>query len=214
VNDEMLDIYDESGQHTGAAPRGEVHRCGHWHRTFHCWIYRRDGQRVFLLFQKRHPAKDTSPDKLDITSAGHLLAGEEPRDGVRELEEELGLSVPYERLHPIGMVRDVSVEPGIVDKELCHVYAYECNQPLERYRIQQEELTGLFWVELEEAVRLFRGEIPAVRAEGLRWRADGTASRIVLEAHKADFVAHEESYYRTVFAAVKRLAAGAEDGAF
>ncbi|UYZ15618.1 hypothetical protein A6764_17765 [Brevibacillus sp. WF146] len=67
-----------------------------------------------------------------------MLAGEEPRDGVRELEEELGLSVPYERLNPIGAVRDVSVEPGIVDKELCHVYAYECNQPLERYRIQQE----------------------------------------------------------------------------
>jgi isopentenyldiphosphate isomerase len=214
VNGEMLDIYDESGRRAGVAPRGEVHRRGLWHRTFHCWIYCRDGQRVRLLFQKRHPEKDTSPDKLDITSAGHLLAGEEPKDGVRELEEELGLSVPYERLHPIGVVKDVSVEPGIVDKELCHVYAYECGQPLERYRIQQEELTGLYWVDLEEIVQLFAGEIPAVRAEGLEWRADGTAARIVLEANKADFVDHEESYYRTVFAAVKRLAAEAEDGSF
>ncbi|WP_372454640.1 NUDIX hydrolase, partial [Priestia aryabhattai] len=80
---------------------------GLWHQTFHCWIYRVVNDQIEMLFQKRHPQKDTCPDLLDITSAGHLLASEQPCDGVRELEEELGLSVSFEELDKLGVIRDV-----------------------------------------------------------------------------------------------------------
>ncbi|WNQ12825.1 NUDIX domain-containing protein [Paenibacillus aurantius] len=43
-----------------------------------------------LLLQRRHPGKDTYPGLFDITAAGHLEAGENVSDGIRELKEELG----------------------------------------------------------------------------------------------------------------------------
>jgi isopentenyldiphosphate isomerase len=206
VKEETLDIFDEKGQWIGTEARSEVHRLGLWHQTFHCWIYRREKERVYLLFQKRHPQKDTSPNKLDITSAGHLLAGEGPRDGVRELEEELGLAVSYESLQHIGVIRDVSGEPGIVDREICHVYGYESDQPLEAYQIQQEELTGLLWIRLDELMRLLNGEISSVRASGFVCDEDGSVSGVSQEVGMADLVAHEKSYYQTVFKAIRKLA--------
>ncbi|MEJ8547564.1 NUDIX hydrolase [Brevibacillus borstelensis] len=206
MKEETLDIFDENRQWIGTEARSEVHRLGLWHQTFHCWIYRKEGERVYLLFQKRHPRKDTSPGKLDITSAGHLLAGEGPGDGVRELEEELGLAVSFESLQRIGVIRDASSEPGIVDREICHVYGYESDQPLEAYRIQREELTGLLWIRLDELMRLIDGETSAVRASGFVCDEDGSVSGVSEEVGMADLVAHERHYYQTVFEAVRELA--------
>lgn len=206
MREEKLDIFDQTGRHIGVEARSEVHRLGLWHQTFHCWIYQKKGQEIQLLFQKRHPEKDTCPNLLDITSAGHLLAGEEPRDGVRELEEELGVTVSFEQLYKIGMIKDITSAPGIVDKELCHVFAFECEQPLHLYRLQQEEVTGLFWVRLDEVERLFAGEALTAVASGFWIQEDGFSHEEILEVAKAAFVPHEEHYYRQVFAAIKQLA--------
>lgn len=206
MREERLDIFDESGRYIGTETRSEVHRRGLWHQTFHCWIYRVAGEQIELLFQKRHPQKDTCPDLLDITSAGHLLASEQPEDGVRELEEELGLRVSFEELHAIGVIKDVTMAPGIVDKEMCHVFAYACGQPLRAYRIQPEEVTGLLWVKLAEVDKLFAGETPTIAATGFLSGEDGTAFDVHLEVGQAAFVPHEGHYYRQVFDAIRRLA--------
>lgn len=209
MREEMLDIIDEeTGAPIGVAARGEVHRLGHWHQTFHCWIYTVREGGIELLFQKRHPEKDTCPNLLDITSAGHLAAAEGPADGVRELEEELGIKIPFAALQSVGVIKDVMVSPGICDKELCHVYACASDRPLHDYRLQPEEVTGLFWVRLDELERLFAGELSRITAEGFLSEADGTKKDVVLEVAQAAFVPHEWHYYRRVFAAVRRLASG------
>nr|WP_241970767.1 NUDIX domain-containing protein [Brevibacillus sp. Leaf182] len=205
--EEQLDIFDEAGQHIGVEARSEVHRLGLWHQTFHCWIYRVVDDQIELLFQKRHPQKDTCPNLLDITSAGHLLASEQPCDGVRELEEELGLSVSFEELDRIGVIRDVMVAPSIMDKEMCHTFLYECDQPLREYRVQEEEVTGLFWVSLHELERLFAGEIGQMRVNGFLLTENGEQKDTAMITDKADFVPHEVHYYQQVFAAVKLRAA-------
>ncbi|RNB86016.1 NUDIX hydrolase [Brevibacillus panacihumi] len=201
---EKLDIYDEQGRHIGVKPRSEVHRAGDWHQTFHCWLYRRAGEQIHLLFQKRHPEKDTCPNLLDITSAGHLLAGERPEDGVRELAEELGLHIAYEALAPVGVIRDVMTGPQIVDKEMCHVFLYECDQPLSDYKLQEEEVVGLLWVELDEIVDLFAGKTTSIQASGFLLQEDGAARDCALEVGLSDFVAHEPHYYHQVFTALQR----------
>lgn len=202
--EERLDIYDEDGVHLGSAARSEVHRLGLWHQTFHCWIYRKSGEQIDLLFQKRHPQKDTCPDLLDITSAGHLLAGEGPEDGVRELEEELGLSVDFAALASIGTIRDVTSAPGIMDKEICHVFLYECEQPLSAYTIQEEEVVGLFWVKLDEVEKLFQKTIPSVQASGFLLEVGKQVRDCELQLEAAAFVPHEPHYYQQVFDALKR----------
>ena len=66
----------------------------------------------YLLLQRRAATKDTWPGYLDVTAAGHLASGEETVDGLREVEEELGLRIEPERLVPLGTRR---VEQEIPD---------------------------------------------------------------------------------------------------
>ncbi|MDN4093231.1 MULTISPECIES: NUDIX hydrolase [Brevibacillus] len=203
MKEELLDIFDGAGNHIGVEARSDVHRLGYWHQTFHCWIYRIHAGQVELLFQKRHPQKDTCPDLLDITSAGHLLAAEQSCDGVRELQEELGLAVPFEQLREIGVISDVMTSPGIIDKELCHVFAIACDQPLHEYRLQADEVTGLFWVKLHELEQLFAGQLPHVEAQGFLTDEAGRRCEANVQVDESAFVPHETHYYEAVFRAIK-----------
>ncbi len=205
MHEEVLDIYDESGRHIGVAKRSEVHRLGHWHQTFHCWIYRVREGKIQVLFQRRHPEKDTFPNLLDITSAGHLAASEVPEDGVRELKEELGLAVAFEALEHIGVIKDEGTAPGIIDRELCHVFAYACDQPLDEYVLQPEEVTGLLWVDLDELERMFAGERDRLETAGILAEPDGTRQEVLLRVEPHAFVPHESHYYEQVFTAIRKL---------
>lgn len=94
---EYFDILDESGALTGrTAPRGQVHSEGLYHKAVHTWLFvPTTGE---LLLQKRAACKDSWPDWWDISSAGHLSAGQLSADAaVRELHEELGVLLPRER---------------------------------------------------------------------------------------------------------------------
>ncbi|WP_242069494.1 NUDIX domain-containing protein [Paenibacillus dendritiformis] len=62
--------------------------------------------RAHLLLQRRHVHKKDYPGMLDITSAGHLEAGETPQDGVRELREELGIEPEPGKLVYAGVIGD------------------------------------------------------------------------------------------------------------
>ena len=54
--------------------RGEVHRDGDYHRAVHVWIYAESTQE--LLLQRRADCKDSYPGQWDISSAGHISAGD------------------------------------------------------------------------------------------------------------------------------------------
>jgi hypothetical protein len=127
---------------------------------------------------------------------------EEKLDIFDETGSHIGVEARSE-VHKIGMIKDITSAPGIVDKELCHVFACECEQPLHLYRLQQEEVTGLFWVGLDEVERLFAGEVLTAVASGFWIQEDGSSHEESLEVAKAVFVLHEEHYYRQVFAAIK-----------
>lgn len=74
--------------------RGRVHKDGDWHRSIHAWVVQRDAQtdnNVSVLLQRRSPYKDTHPNLLDVSCAGHVNAGGDVFDTtMRELKEELG----------------------------------------------------------------------------------------------------------------------------
>ena len=86
---EMLDIVDENGVPTGrSVPRTVAHAEGLRHRTSHVWIVRRKAGRVQVLLQMRCAAKDSYPGCYDISSAGHIPAGDEfVGSALRELRE-------------------------------------------------------------------------------------------------------------------------------
>lgn len=75
-------------------PRSEAHRLGLRHRTSHVWLVpaRKNGV-LEVLLQKRSDEKDSFPGCYDISSAGHIPAGQGFVDSaLRELKEELGVT--------------------------------------------------------------------------------------------------------------------------
>ena len=204
--DELLDILDESGRPTGeVVAKSEAHRLGLWHRCFHCWICGSDPGGSYLLLQRRAGTKDTWPGYLDVTAAGHLAAGEETLDGLREVEEELGLRIVPERLVPLGTRRVEQEIPGGYDRELHDVFLVFDATPLEDLRLQKEEVEAVFRLDLDDVQVLYEtGSAPA------REYAAGRTS--ATRIHLAEFVPKDEGYLGRVAGAARRHLSGAQPG--
>ncbi|CAM3689079.1 NUDIX hydrolase [Marinicrinis lubricantis] len=197
MENEMLKIFDDQRNPIGTATREEVHRLGYWHEVFHCWFVSREGGKTYIYLQLRSKLKKDYPNLLDITAAGHLLAHETISDGVREIEEELGIDVSIEDLIPLGIIEYCVTRPGFIDKELAHVYLYEGEHFLDDARLQREEVTGLVRTEFDSFCKMWHGEIEEIKAEGFVMKDDQKVwvERMVGKNH---FVPHEIAYYENV----------------
>ena len=101
---EILDICDELGNPTGKTVERKIaHQQGILHRTAHVWILRKKENKIQILLQKRSEQKDSFPGCYDISSAGHIPAGDNyGQSAVRELKEELGIVVRESELIDCG----------------------------------------------------------------------------------------------------------------
>ncbi|MFC9711506.1 NUDIX domain-containing protein [Paenibacillus sp. NPDC056933] len=219
---ERFDIYDHQQNWIGTELRSVVHAKGFWHRSFHCWIVRDEGEQRLVLFQRRREIKDTFPGCYDITAAGHLTAGEQLHEASRELEEELGVQTPFETLTYLmtakqqlqGEVRGVP----FIDREFSSVYGLCLNQPLEAYTLQASEVDSLFEVPLDDLLALFRGETDVIHAAGVK-AAQSVGPDHVHHVHQttdnpvplsiqqrpiraSEFVPHGTAYYMDVLEAL------------
>jgi len=200
--DELLDILDESGRPTGEVlAKSEAHRLGLWHRCFHCWICGSDAAGPYLLLQRRAATKDTWPGYLDITAAGHLSAGEQTLDGLREIEEELGLHVTPERLVSLGTIRVEQQLPAGYDRELHEVFLLADDTPPEKLRLQKEEVESVFRLNLDDVETLYAtGEAPA------REYAQGRS--FTTRIHLTEFVPKNEDHLAQITSAARQLLSG------
>ena len=199
---ERFDIYDEALNHIGVKPRDAVHRDGDWHQVFHCWVIGRDLDGAgYVVLQKRALDRDYA-GKIDISAAGHLEAGESVCDGVREIEEELGLKVEFADLIPLGIRLGATKIGDFIDCQFCHVYFYECNQALESYRYQTEEILGLVKLPIEAGLRLFTGEASSLMVEAVGLGSDA------IELTKADFIHSLDNYVLKTLILARRYFAG------
>ncbi|WP_274366287.1 NUDIX hydrolase [Paenibacillus thermotolerans] len=201
MKEEIFDIFDPEMNKIGKASRSDVHRNGLWHQTFQCWIWSREprGNGVSLLFQLRHEDKDTYPNLLDISCAGHLQAGETVEDGTRELQEELGLDVAFSDLVSCGVYKqEAYISEQLIDREFCHVFLLENKMELTSYRLQKEEVKGLFRIAAADVKRLLNsgGEIVC---DGVVLDSE---DRFIGERRNVgiqDFVPHPAEYFHRLF---------------
>lgn len=170
---ELLDAYDADGRPLGAVPRDRVHREGLWHDAFHLWVVLGDGS---VLLQRRAPHKESWPGHLDASAAGHLTAGEEVLDGLREAEEELGVAYAPDAVQAYGTerVEDLTVE-GFANRERQHVFVVHDTRALADFtRFDRDEVTELV------AVAAFGELVGGADVEGVAF--DGGALRLITVA--------------------------------
>lgn len=195
---ELLKIFDENRHYTGVATREEVHRLGHWHETFHCWMVGREEGEDYIYLQLRSETKKDYPSLLDITAAGHLLSEETVEDGVREIAEELGISVLFQDLESLGVIGYTIISEELIDKEYAHTFVYKATPRWEDFNVQMEEVAGIVRTKFTSFVNLWRGNVQRIKIEGFFMNQQGEWSSVQKKVGKECFVPHPVEYYETV----------------
>ena len=100
TNSERFPVVDENDKILRDASRSEVHANNLRHRAVHILIFNPAGE---LYLQQRSRWKDRHPLKWDSSAAGHVVAHESyDQTARRELEEELGISVPLKKISKLS----------------------------------------------------------------------------------------------------------------
>lgn len=199
---EMLDIYDDAFQPIGTKSRVEVHQAGDWHRVFHCWVICQHEGQPALLLQRRSSIKDMFPDHLDVSAAGHYAAGETMADGVREVQEELGLSVDFSMLLPIGKRLSVNRYDRLIDRELADVFLHETSVTPAEIQFDPVEVAGVVPLPIGDGIRLLSGEISGLTVSV--YEAERTSRTIKL----TDFVPTHDQYYLKICLLIEHYLSG------
>ncbi len=112
MSDEIFDVCDQLDNVIGEAPRSDVHRFRWLHRAVHIFVFNTRGE---LLIHKRAATKDECPSLHTSSASGHVSAGEDYDTAAsRELQEELGLTAPLERLQKFPAAVETSYEHSIL----------------------------------------------------------------------------------------------------
>ncbi|MCK0158954.1 NUDIX domain-containing protein [Cellulophaga sp. F20128] len=141
--DERIDILDTHGNPIGrTAMKSEAHRNGWFHATTHIWLYTANTE---ILLQQRAKKKSTHPLLWDVSVAGHIGAGEDLLvAAIREIEEEIGLTVLPSDLHKIGCFKSVHRHADdLLDCEYHHTYICELKVPIDKLKKQDSEVHDL-----------------------------------------------------------------------
>lgn len=141
--DEIIDILSSSGELTGkTCLKSEAHLNGLFHQTIHVWLYTDDKK---VLLQKRASVKKVFPNLWDVSAAGHIGAGERIEvAAIREVQEEIGITIKETDLQKIGFRKDEIVHPnGILDNEFKHIFLCKLNKSIEQLTMQPEEVDDL-----------------------------------------------------------------------
>ena len=157
---EYFDILDENGNKTGKTKlRSEVHRDGDWHKAVHIWIINNNGD---ILLQRRCATKDSNPNKLDISSAGHLSAGDDSLTGaLRELKEELNLDVKPEDLQFIKTLKRSSrYTETFINNEFDDLYIVRTDKKIDDMKFQEEEISEIMFVPYKKFKEMVNNKQP------------------------------------------------------
>ncbi|KAI3909563.1 hypothetical protein MKW98_013980 [Papaver atlanticum] len=162
--EEHFDVLTKTGEKTGITkPRSHVHRDGDYHRAVHVWIYAETTGE--LLVQRRADNKDSYPGLWDISSAGHISAGDSSLISARrELQEELGVTLPNDAFELIFVFLHEAVtnNGNFINNEFNDVYLVTTIDPipLEAFTLQETEVSAVKYIKWEEYKSLLAKEDP------------------------------------------------------
>lgn len=204
MNEEQIRIFDEQGTPIGIKSRDEAHRKGYWHETFHCWFVEKSDSGSMIYLQQRCHEKKDFPDLYDITAAGHIKADETVSDAIREIHEELGVPVQMEALMPLGVIRDEIVRGNFIDRERCHVFLCVNPYKMSAFKLQKEEVAGIYKAAYPDFAALVQGTIQELNLAGFD---ESNGARIWRDQiiDREQCVPHSSNYYNSLINKLSQL---------
>ncbi|XP_023547744.1 nudix hydrolase 3 [Cucurbita pepo subsp. pepo] len=192
TQEEHFDVLTKTGEKTGVSkPRGAVHRDGDYHRAVHVWIFAESTQE--LLIQLRADCKDSWPGLWDISSAGHISAGDSSLvTARRELQEELGVILPKDAFEMIFVfLHETITNCGqFINNEFEDVYLVTTLDPipLEAFTLQESEVSAVKYIHYLEYKSLLANEDPGYVPYDVNGQY-GQLFDIITQRYKVDNVA-------------------------
>ena len=162
-----------------------------------------------MLYQRRADSKKSYPGLLDISAAGHLAAGETPEDGIREVQEELGISLQTTAMTFLGYRVEVADETnGYKNREHQAVYMTRLDLPLSAFNPDPAEVNGIVWVPIIELERVLdRGA--KITAEAMVFDEVGKSFvDRTIEIEQSTFLPRIQRYYTLVSIMAERMLSG------
>lgn len=150
--DEYVDILADDLTIIKTCLKSEAHKNGWLHPTVHIWFYTDKGE---ILIQKRANDKKSFPDLWDVSVAGHIETGEETIiSAIREIKEEIGLSVTPAQLIKIGVFMEkFEHKEEFTDNEIHHIYLCRLIANVRSLKIQKEELSEIRLISIDSFER-------------------------------------------------------------
>lgn len=150
IMDELIDIVDKQGNPTGVSElKSVIHQKGLFHHTAHVWYYTKQGD---VLLSQRSAKKTICPLMWDVSVAGHIDAGETPKQAaIRETQEEIGIIISEDSLQLIGVFECFqSYENGIQDNEFHNTFIAEITESISQLTPQEDEVEALKFISLDK----------------------------------------------------------------
>lgn len=203
---EILEEWDwETGFPTGRpVPRDDAHRDGIAHEAVHLWIVRHVKINPAILFQHRAAHKNNYPDCLDITVGGHVPYGFTGNKVLKEVTEEIGITPDASSLIDLGWYRYYEHTGSLIQREFQHVYILSDDRPLEEYRFNDGEVSGLYQVRVDDFKRLFTAG-GSLEAAGFDGKSSIIKNVTQTDFHPQLFDHSMTSYMDVLFQAIDEL---------
>lgn len=155
---------------------------GYWLGAANVWLYTREPVPE-IIYHLRPMNVLYAPGKLDVAGAGYYSAGERGLDGLRELEEELGVRLARDKVEFFNRRLNVGRDQkGRERKSVINVYIAEYNGRLEDMKLQEEEVEAVVQVELQPLLQVFAGKLDAYAAQGINDQGEAFEYQVTAES--------------------------------
>lgn len=163
---ELLQSFNENGSPSDQpVTRLTAHQKGILHGASHSYLYKWQGDELFILLQQRSLNKDSFPGGWDISSAGHMEYGSDfLKTAQKEIFEELGIAVPETDLEALFEQRiykeDIFHDEDFIDNEINKIYALETDCDPKSLKFQPEEVAQAVWMSACDILTELRNDNP------------------------------------------------------